>query len=342
MTYDRLQFVIGVMLVLYNFGFGWSSCSAFGETGWEIVAASPTHGGANCVVAVNEPEQEKLAALRARLASGDSGDNSVLSKVVATPPLPSPTPGCSPAAKSGDARVAPLVPSTEGQKPSASPTPVVIVEKVQQEIAVPKKRVLSAVVGAPGSTDVSKEQGDLLDGVLEAQNGQVPTSDRTPSLDSGPSSPVPSGSPAVQDGVIITGESPSPAASVAPTPAGTATAVETPASGQTRGPSANPAVEEAQQPLPSIEPAVSPPPETGAVPGPSPSPSASPLVEATPSVQDKVYDLVSGQLPDRNSVRGPAQPRVGFYPKAPEPRTAQNVFLEASGGDLPKVEAELW
>ena len=74
----------------------------------------------------------------------------------------------------------------------------------------------------------------------------------------------------------------------------------------------------------------------------SPSPSASPNPVGESDAEDKVFTLVGGQLPDHTSVRRAAEPKVGFYPKAPEPDTAQSIFMRAEGGDLPAEKAPTW
>jgi hypothetical protein len=312
-------------LVVLSLGTG----SAIGgsNSGWEIVPAGPSPspaGSPGGVVvqqtssAINgESAADRLARLRATVAGGDGG-NSVLSKVVATAPTPSPA-------------------------PTVSVTPALVVERMRElDIAVPGRSVMQAVAGAPGSGDLNSgsRKGDMLDGVLEAQNDVSPG--QPPDRANGVRSSSPSPSPSPTEGVMITGEegSPSPSATASATPLATVSGRPTP--------TGSPGNFEPAVPLPTIEPAASPPAETGEIPrelpATSPSPSPGPSVEPSPlpPVQDKVYDLVSGQLPDRGAVRGPREPRVGFYPKAAEPRNAQNLFMEASGGDLPKEEARLW
>ena len=312
--------------------------SAFGgaNSGWEIVPAapSPSPAGSSTAAVVQsrervnaEPAADRLARLRATVPSGDGG-SSVLSKVVATAPTPAPV-------------------------PAVSVTPAIVVERMRElDIVVPGKSVMQAVAGAPGSGDFNSggRRNDMLDGVLEAQNDVTPGQP----LGQGNGVRASSPSPSPADGVMITGEESSASASpsatrvISPTPSSKAAVTPTPTG--TPGSSANPGSFEPALPLSTIEPAASPPAETGEIPrelpGASPSPSPGPSAEGppppVPAVQDKVYDLVSGRLPDRGAVRGPREPRVGFYPKAPEPRNAQNLFMEASGGDLPKEEASLW
>ena len=334
---------------LYIFTSGYSFC-AFGQTitGLEIVAAGRAgQSGVSGTSVLPQTEGEKLIRLRQGLAVVDSQSNSVFDRVVAVGPSPS----SSPESNGGPIEVQASVPTSSGGFAQAlgSPTPaaVTIVEKVgQPDVAVAGSKVLSAVVGAPGS-DSPGEPGDLLDGVLEAQNGlsdrALASPSASPSAENG-ASPTPS----VGDGVIITGEPALRSASPAPSPSGGAELPEAPGTPSVsptpaarNDSNANPAVELPAEPLP--EPAASPPAQTGpdtVLPSPSASPSPSP--ESSAAVQDKVYDLVSGRLPDRNSVRGPAEPRVGFYRKAPEAKTAGNLFLEASGADLPREEAEVW
>lgn len=77
------------------------------------------------------------------------------------------------------------------------------------------------------------------------------------------------------------------------------------------------------------------------VPSPSPVASPSPVVESS-VVKDKIYNVVGGRLPDYGSFRRSDEPKVGFYPKAPEEKSAQNIFLSAEGGDLPAEKAPTW
>ena len=330
--------------------------SIFGETGsrWKIVSSGPAAvpapgAGQPGVSNVAQPrvgeagvEAERQARLRGELTVTNSDTDSVLSRVVVTPPSPSPSPSATAAA--AHARP-PHSNAAASPSPTVAPTPPLkIVQKVAEpDVAVTKANVLSAVAGAPRSN--LGTEGDFLDGVLEAQNTTsgtpVATPTASPGEETGVSATGARSSPSASAGVMITGES--PAASASPTPSGAEELPQvspTPSASPSGTPaSANPAVP--SELLPPIEAAPSPTPEVGPGPGTS-SPTPSPSPEAPAVVQDKVYDLVSGRLPDRNSVRGPAEPRVGFFPRAPEPRTAENLFLEAVGGDLPTEQAGLW
>ena len=294
-------------------GDGFSCSSAFGQAAGRNVNSVDGH----------------LPAIRVSL----DGEGSVLNRVVSTP---SPTPVVSSPVST------PGVVFGAADSPVATPTPapVQVVERpLPSGVSVPGSRVLSAVAGAPGSD----AGGDFLDGALVVENGN--------------SVGRPNGVVAVDNGAAYVGSSsPSPTASesvpsATPVPGGSVSASATPGS---------PANPEVAVPVPTLEPPNLPPEETGPVPTVplprgSPQPQGSPLPQGPPlpqgspgavpdttPVQDKVYDLVAGRLPDRNSVRGPAQPRVGFFPRAPEPDTAQKLFMQASGGDLPTEEAGVW
>jgi hypothetical protein len=340
---------MGLFCCLYVLASGYDCFCAFGQTksGLEIVMAGPARQTGLSGTSVSETQGDNLTRLRQGLGVVDSQSNSVFRRVVVVGPSPSPS-----AVSHGGPEVRGRTSSGGSAEALGSPTPaaVTIVEKVgQPDVAVAGSKVLSAVVGAPG-LDSPGESGDLLDGVLEAENNfsgpALRTAVASPSTENGASQA--SRTPSAGDGVIITGEPAFRSPLPVPTPSVAAQLPEapgTPSVSPTPAPrndlNANPAVQLPTEPLP--EPAASPPAQNGpdaVLPSASASPSPSP--ESSAAVQDKVYDLVSGRLPDRNLVRGPAEPRVGFYPKAPEAKTARNLFLEASGADLPREEAGLW